>query len=118
MTSIVQVNLNLNQAVSDYFYNYIVQNADNVGAFGLNPPALTKANIQPINTVVYIPPANAQTIEILSDGAYFLPVGLTDFDDNTIEQISELIFLDVSQNKTVYIYSFFQQIVNIRISYD
>lgn len=113
--AIVQVNLNQNQIISDYVYNYIMNNVDISGSGFV---VSGKTQFVTYNNLVYIPPANAVSLELLTDGVYFIPVGLTDFDEMSIEQVTLSSFIDVSQNKTVFLFSYYQKIANIKINYD
>ena len=63
-------------------------------------------------------PQNAVTLEILTDGAYFFPIGETQHSEKTLQRYEEIKTLNVSENQTATIYSYFEQIVIIKVLYE
>lgn len=63
-------------------------------------------------------PQNAVMLEILTDGAYFFPSGETRHTEKTLQRYEEIKSINVTENQTVAVYSYFEQIVIIMVDYE
>lgn len=63
-------------------------------------------------------PQNAVTLDILTDGAYFFPAGEIRHTEKTLQRYDEIKSINVVENQTIAVYSYFEQIVIIRVSYE
>ena len=80
-------------------------------------PAVTLGEVYlTYNSQITIP-QNAITLEILTDSAYFFPISETQHSEKTLQRYEEIKTIDVSENQTVAIYSYFEQIVIIKVLY-